>query len=137
MKVNIASTAALIASLIILERETRNAPWDGLRGAGAVVGLVGITGVVIARFQLRRPLGDTSTPTRLVTTGLYARLRNPIYTFGMFVIAGVAMFIHKPWMMLGVVVLLPLQLQRIRREERELLEAFGDEYVRYRQKTWF
>jgi len=137
MKVNLASAAALAASLVILERETRTAPWDGLRIAGAAVGLFGVTIIVIARLQLRRPFGESATPAKLVTTGLYAKVRNPTYLAAMIALAGLAMFVHKPWMVLGVLVLLPVQLHWIKREERVLLEAFGNEYERYRRQTWF
>jgi protein-S-isoprenylcysteine O-methyltransferase Ste14 len=34
-------------------------------------------------------------------------------------------------------VIVPLQVVRSRREERVLAEAFGEEYERYKSKTWF
>jgi protein-S-isoprenylcysteine O-methyltransferase Ste14 len=34
-------------------------------------------------------------------------------------------------------VIVPLQVVRARREERVVAEAFGEEYERYKNKTWF
>lgn len=137
MKVNLASAAALVATIVILDRETRSSPWDSLRIAGAVIGLLGITLIVIARMQLGGALPGKTGPRKLVTTGLYARVRNPIYLSSMLVIAGIAMYVHKPWMVLGVVVVLPAQLVWIQAEERTLRERFGEAYDLYRARTWF
>ena len=75
--------------------------------------------------------------TRLVTTGLYSRLRNPIYTFGCFFFLGLAMFIPEWWVLLALVIVIPMQVVRSRREAAVLEATFGDEYRRYRQQTWF
>jgi protein-S-isoprenylcysteine O-methyltransferase Ste14 len=34
-------------------------------------------------------------------------------------------------------ILLPLQIVRARKEEQVLRQAFGEEYNRYKQHTWF
>jgi protein-S-isoprenylcysteine O-methyltransferase Ste14 len=72
----------------------------------------------------------------LVTTGLYSRIRNPIYVFGGLMIAGTMLWINQPWLLL-IFVLAPIQVWRSRVEERVLTEKFGEEYLEYKQKTWF
>jgi protein-S-isoprenylcysteine O-methyltransferase Ste14 len=72
-----------------------------------------------------------------VTTGLYSRIRNPIYVFGALTIAGIVIWANKPWLLLGFAVLIPLQVYRIRKEERVLAEKFGASYLDYKRKTWF
>jgi protein-S-isoprenylcysteine O-methyltransferase Ste14 len=72
-----------------------------------------------------------------VTTGLYARIRNPIYVFGGLVSVGILTFIHQPWWLLIWVPLIPLQRHRVRNEERVLEAKFGDAYREYKRQTWF
>jgi protein-S-isoprenylcysteine O-methyltransferase Ste14 len=52
-------------------------------------------------------------------------------------IAGVFIFAHRPWWLLIFVVLIPIQLLRVRKEEQVLEAKFGDGYREYKRKTWF
>jgi protein-S-isoprenylcysteine O-methyltransferase Ste14 len=74
---------------------------------------------------------------RLVTSGLYARIRHPVYVFG--TIASLsALLALQIWRLFAIaVVLVPITLLRARREQQVLGAAFGDEYRRYRERTWF
>jgi protein-S-isoprenylcysteine O-methyltransferase Ste14 len=36
-----------------------------------------------------------------------------------------------------IVVLVPMQIVRARKEEQVLMEAFGEEYAQYKAGTWF
>jgi protein-S-isoprenylcysteine O-methyltransferase Ste14 len=74
--------------------------------------------------------------TRLVTTGLYRRLRNPIYVFGCSLFIGLAMFIPTWWPLALLLLIIPMQIVRARREAAVLEAEFGDEYKRYRAGTW-
>lgn len=75
--------------------------------------------------------------TTLVTTGVYSRIRNPIYFFGAMLILGFIIWMGRPWWLLIFVVLIPLQVVRSRKEEQVLTEKFGTAYLEYKQKTWF
>jgi len=75
--------------------------------------------------------------TTLVTTGLYARIRNPIYVFGCLMITGIIIWLQKPWFLLCFVILIPMQVIRSRKEARVLEEKFGAAYQDYKLKTWF
>ena len=72
-----------------------------------------------------------------MTTGVYARLRNPIYVAGCVLVAGVALLLGSWWPLLLLLVLIPLQVARARREEAVLRARFGEEYEQYRRRTWF
>jgi protein-S-isoprenylcysteine O-methyltransferase Ste14 len=86
---------------------------------------------------LGRSFSVQAKATALVTTGIYSRIRNPIYVFGALMIVGILIWAHQPWWLLVLVVLVPLQVWRARKEERVLEERFGEEYRDYNRKTWF
>ena len=92
---------------------------------------------VVARLQLGRSFSVRPEAHELVTSGLYARFRHPIYLFGtaafMFVLLAIQGWGALPICALLVVV----QVLRARREERVLAAAFGAEYAAYRASTWF
>jgi protein-S-isoprenylcysteine O-methyltransferase Ste14 len=92
---------------------------------------------MVARRQLGASFAIKAEARKLVTTGLYSKIRNPIYFFAG--VAYAAVLIAGGWY-LGLVVFLIIythQLFRIRNEERVLTQAFGDEYLAYRARTWF
>jgi protein-S-isoprenylcysteine O-methyltransferase Ste14 len=137
MKANILSSVVLIAALSLLAPQFRNEPWPPLRIAGAAIALTSLCLVLLARMQLGRAFSIRAKATRLVTTGLYARLRNPIYVSGCFFFLGIAMFIPFWPLLLLLIIVIPMQIARARREATVLEATFGDEYRRYRQQTWF
>jgi protein-S-isoprenylcysteine O-methyltransferase Ste14 len=81
------------------------------------------------KFQIRQEHS-------LVTSGVYSRVRHPMYTAHLlWAIAQLLLFhnwIAGPAFLLTIV---PLLLFRIPREERMMLELFGDEYSVYMDRT--
>jgi protein-S-isoprenylcysteine O-methyltransferase Ste14 len=52
-------------------------------------------------------------------------------------LAGFILWANQPWLLLLLVVLIPMQLYRVRKEERVLTEKFGAAYLDYKRQTWF
>lgn len=112
-------------------------PWNAQRYAGTVLVILGAMFIVIARFQLGKSFSITPQARKLVTTGIYSKIRNPIYVFGGVMLAGFILVLQRPslWILLAVVII--AQTIRARKEARVLEAAFGDDYREYRRKTWF
>jgi len=91
----------------------------------------------LARFQLGRSFSVTAQAKKLVTHGLYSRIRNPIYVFGAAAMAGLFLILQRPGLWVLFVVLLVLQIVRAGKESQILEAKFGDEYRTYRSQTWF
>lgn len=72
-----------------------------------------------------------------MTRGLYARIRNPVYVFGIAALGGFFLYLQLPWLLLVLVPLAAMQVSRARREARVLEDAFGDAYRTWRARTWF
>lgn len=137
MRVNILSSAVLIAALTLLALHFRHEPWHPLRIVGAAIALISLGLILLARFQLGSAFSIRAKASRLVTTGLYSRIRNPIYVFGCFFFLGMAMFIPFWPLLLLLIIVIPMQIVRARREAAVLEATFGEDYRRYRQQSWF
>jgi protein-S-isoprenylcysteine O-methyltransferase Ste14 len=116
----------------------RNSPWTSRHIAGAVLLAIGFIGWLTARLQIREFFAVTAQAQGLVITGLYSKIRNPIYFFGVILFAGMALYLTLPWWVLPVLLLIIfMQVLRARNEARVLEARFGDAYRQYRSKTWF
>lgn len=104
-----------------------------LRWLGLALFIGGLGLAVGALIQLRG-LEDT---THLVTTGLFAKIRHPMYTGFILWIVGWALYHGAPISLLFGLVGIAGIISWGRREDRELKAQFGEAYRRYRQETWF
>ena len=73
---------------------------------------------------------------RLVTTGVYERIRHPMYAAHLLWATAQLLLLHN-WIAgpAFLVASLPLYMARIPREEEMMEERFGDEYRRYAERT--
>jgi protein-S-isoprenylcysteine O-methyltransferase Ste14 len=137
MRANLLTLAIAIFTLAVLLVHAPEVVWSTEKVIGAVIAGLSFPLFVLARWQLGSSFSVKAKASRLVTTGLYSRIRNPIYLFGGLFVVGLSLFL-SPWGPLVVaLVIVPMQVVRARREERVLAEAFGEEYERYKSKTWF
>lgn len=137
MKLNIFTLILLAAFMVIFAMNASQLPWTSFRIAGIVIALPALILLVMARLQLGRAFSVQAKATQLVTTGLYSRIRNPIYVFGALMIAGIIVWTGRPLLLLVFVILIPLQIYRSRKEAEVLEREFGSAYVEYRNRTWF
>jgi protein-S-isoprenylcysteine O-methyltransferase Ste14 len=129
----------MVAGMLFLGWIFQSAPEPyGLpRLIGLVVALIGLAGVILSRYTLGRSFSIAPKATALVTSGIYSRIRNPIYISGMIFLIGVALIVELPKLLAVLLVLIPMQIIRARREAAVLEAQFGDAYREYRKRTWF
>jgi protein-S-isoprenylcysteine O-methyltransferase Ste14 len=111
--------------------------WNAIAGVGLGLLVLGFVCWTVARFQLGRSLTLTAQAKQLVTRGLYAKIRNPIYIFASCTIAGLILIRGRPMWLLSFVLIIPLQVWRSRKEAAVLEASFQEQYRKYRAGTWF
>ena len=137
MKLNYGTLALVAVFLLIFLMYSWGPPWTVPRIAGLAIAIPSFLLFALARIQLGRAFSVQAKASTLVTTGLYSRIRNPIYIFGGLMVAGIILWVNRLWLLLPFVILIPLQVVRIRKEERVLAEKFGAAYLDYKRQTWF
>jgi protein-S-isoprenylcysteine O-methyltransferase Ste14 len=116
---------------------SRPGAWDLQCCIGATLVVAGLGGIAAARYQLGKSFSLKPEARQLVTRGVYSKVRNPIYVFGVVMLAGLALALHRPVLWLLLIALIVGQTIRARREAQVLEAAFGEAYREYRRKTWF
>lgn len=113
------------------------AGWRYLAGVSLIV--IGFASILAAGLQFHR--AGTSVPTHtpttaVVTHGLYALSRNPIYVALTVIYLGIAFAADNAWILIFLApVLLVMQIGVIHREERYLERKFGEDYRRYKERV--
>ena len=104
------------------------------------LGLVLYGGAIWFEVQCRRYLKVAALlgvpelgrdPGRLLTEGIYSRMRHPRYTSVILGVAGWACFLNYPAVWALAVAVVPAFYLVILLEERELRERFGEAYLEY------
>ena len=102
---------------------------------GVTLVLLGLVLIVLARRELARhgqPTDPGRPTSRIVTTGVFAISRNPLYLGGFCVLAGIALAFSLVWALLTIpLTLIACNYVLIAPEERFLATRFGAEYRGY------
>jgi protein-S-isoprenylcysteine O-methyltransferase Ste14 len=96
-----------------------------------------IGGTIFAIYTglaLGRSISLVPEARRLVTSGPYALVRHPLYLGEIVAVVGVALQYWSAWALVLVGLLCAFQLQRMKNEERVLLQVFP-EYGEYMART--
>ncbi len=139
----VAVVAAPLAALLDLTSAlARIAPLD--RPAAHALGLVlfalGLGGTLWAQLTMGdswRIGVDPDERTELVTRGPYRAVRNPIFTFMVLAVVGLALLTPNVLALVAVAALVAaVEIQVKLVEEPYLERVHGDAYRRYRARTW-
>lgn len=113
----------------------------GLAGLWVVAGvLIAVLGVLAFRRHRTtlNPLQPDNS-SQIVTTGIFAHSRNPMYLGMVFCLTGWALWLAHPLAFPGVILFIAcLRWLQIKPEERILLHKFGEPYAQYlrRVRRW-
>lgn len=119
-------------------------PWPGLddgpaRIIGLSLGTLGIALLAWSAFEFWRAqttIRPDAGATQLITSGPYARFRNPIYLADTLILLGVAELTKNIWFVIGAAAFVPLvTILAILPEERHLSRRFGAEYEAYKARS--
>ncbi|MBI4900981.1 MAG: isoprenylcysteine carboxylmethyltransferase family protein, partial [Actinobacteria bacterium] len=113
---------------------SRDYPGRRLLAAGLGLGALVLYGAVGSQFRAVRTTIDPRVPhetTSLVTSGVFAYSRNPIYVADALILAAYGAWLGRPVALLGIPALAAALHPQIRAEERALEERFGSEYESY------
>jgi protein-S-isoprenylcysteine O-methyltransferase Ste14 len=103
-----------------------------LLAASAAVGLAAIAVNRPGNFNIRPEL---KAGARLASTGIYRRLRHPMYTSVLLAALAAWLAVPSAWRLAVWLALLAVLVAKARREERYLLQRFPA-YADYRARTW-
>lgn len=121
----------LLYTLLLLPRAPAEPRWDG---ASLALLLAGHFLCAVSLLQLGRSLSVMPEARKLVTAGLYSRIRHPLYLAEAIATLGVLLQYRSAEALALVTVQLAVQLWRMREEEKVLEAAFPD-YAGYRART--
>ena len=110
--------------------------WARLSGAGLMALCVPLF------YWLFSSLGKNVTPTvairkehTLVIRGPYRWVRHPLYSVGFVAFAGFSLLAANWFIFATLLLAFGVLMQRTPIEERRLIERFGDDYLKYMQRT--
>lgn len=110
-----------------------------VRIVGVLVAVVGLAVFIISVLTMRdswRAGVSKTDKTELVTKGIYKISRNPAFLgFDLMYLGILLMFFNLVLYIVSLFAMLIFHLQIVNVEEEFLLEAFGDEYLRYKKKV--
>jgi protein-S-isoprenylcysteine O-methyltransferase Ste14 len=107
--------------------------WYGAIAIILIGELVRLAGVAAAGSVTRRRSRDVQ---RLVTYGIFAWLRNPLYVGNLLIWVGFVIGSGQMWFLPMSIVLFAIEYTLIVRYEEGVLQSiFGTEYVAYKQRT--
>ena len=135
----------LLLAIIMYAVSPRHMAWASFaspmwsRWLGVALGLATIPGVHWVLRSLGRNVSETvltKSQHELVTHGPYRWIRHPLYTVGLTLLTSIGLMTAS-WLILFFVLVMAVLMRIIviPREERNLLERFGDEYQAYMTRT--
>ncbi len=114
---------------------TLSAPWTYIfRISGGF--LIAFGAIVWFIGALRSGMDENIAENKLKTDGIYAWVRNPMYSGWWFMITGISLMWVNVWILITPFInwlIMTIVLKRT--EEKWLLDLYGDEYVKYLRRV--
>lgn len=135
-----ALSAALAIALPLLEyvlRKTFVLPLISILSGLAVI-FIGYGIAYFANREIRENWSATIDKTQeqeLVTSGIYARIRHPLYLSGILILVGSNIYFTSSWAWVSVLLISIVISIRIPLEEKRLVDRFGKEYNAYQMRS--
>jgi protein-S-isoprenylcysteine O-methyltransferase Ste14 len=102
---------------------------------GVAITVIGAAGAASAMMSLGKNFSVAPEARALVTRGVYRLVRHPIYLAESLMILGAVMGDGELSALMGTVVVIGLQIYRIRAEERLLIHAFPALFTSFARRT--
>lgn len=112
--------------------------YGALRWVAALVGLASLAATIRCWAHMGKDwrMAVTAEPDQaLITDGLFARIRHPIYAFSILLMACTVVVVPTALMLAVAIVHFILFVTKARNEERHMLAVHGDGYARYLART--
>jgi protein-S-isoprenylcysteine O-methyltransferase Ste14 len=134
----IAATAAVWGSMVLIVVFNHQFEARGIvRWAGLALIAGGATLLVLGGLGLGGAVSGSFIPKALVTTGVYKRIRHPMYLGGALSLAGLGVYVGSAIGICATVVLAwPGYWFSAAAEDVRLREKYGARYEAYRKRTW-
>jgi len=104
---------------------------------------LGLVSLLIASISFRRAqtnIKPWKPTTRIISSGLFAYSRNPIYLAFCAITIGIGFIVNNLWIVLSFIPsIVVIFFTTIKKEEAYLANKFGQEYLAYKEKVrrWF
>ena len=112
-------------------------PWDYFQLLGLFITFLSLVLLTCARLQLGECYSLGPKAKVLINSGIYSRIRHPIYFFSSCILVGLTFCTRIEWIAYLLFIIIPVQICRAKLEEDVLCEAFGTKYSEYKRSTWF
>ncbi|MDB5260400.1 MAG: putative protein-S-isoprenylcysteine methyltransferase [Candidatus Nomurabacteria bacterium] len=104
---------------------------------GVYLALVSFVLWLISRFQLGKSFTMKAEARELITHGIYSKVRHPMYLFSSLMILGILLCLNYIIGYVLFIILIYVQISRMKKEEKTLERKFGNKYIEYKSKSWF
>ncbi len=111
----------------------------GIHYMGMGIVLLGLFIVIFALRSFKQAethIEPWKPTTKIISSGIYAYSRNPIYGAFCFISIGTGILLNSFWILLSFIPsTIVVNIIAIKKEEVYLENKFGDEYIRYKRKV--
>ena len=112
---------------------------SGFKYIGVGVIMLGVCIVILASLSFKRAktnIEPWKPTTKIISTGIYAYSRNPIYVGFFLILIGIGIFLNSFWILISFIPSAVLIYYiAIKKEEVYLEKKFGEEYIHYKNKV--